>query len=303
MHFEMIIQNQKSSVYWKDPMIDIHTHPIMIKEILEKDPILDRAIQDVFGFHFPPQPLECFLLEMDEAGIEKSVLLPLDCTTAHGCQIFRNEQVAELANQTPRFIGFASVDPNCEDAPRQLEHAVKELGLQGLKLNPALQRFYPDSLERAYPVYQACTELDIPVMIHCGMSWAPKGLAKYAQPLLLEEAIQAFPTLNFILAHFGWPWVQEATMLAVKYPNVYLDTAVLYSGMPKDALQHVLVEQVGLNVIERSLFNKILFGSDYPRVDIRRSARGLQSLGLSPSTEKAVMGGNANRLLKLARVS
>jgi uncharacterized protein len=283
-------------------MIDIHTHPIMIKEILEKDPNLGRVIHDVFGFHFPPQPFECFLLEMDEAGIEKAVLLPLDCTTAHGCQVFSNEQVAELTNLTPRFIGFASVDPNRSDAPRQLERAIKELGLNGLKLNPALQRFYPDSLEKAYPVYQACAELNIPVMIHCGMSWAPLGLAKYAQPILLEEAIQAFPTLNFILTHFGWPWVQEATMLAVKYPNVYLDTAILYSGMPKDALQHVLAEQVGLKVIERSLFNKLLFGSDYPRVDIRRSVRGLHSLGLSPSTEKGVMVDNASRLLKLTRV-
>jgi uncharacterized protein len=283
-------------------MIDIHTHPVMIKEILEKDPILDRAIHEVFGFHFPPQPLECFLLEMDEAGIDRAVLLPLDCTTTFGCQIFSNEQVAEITSRTPRFLGFASVDPNCSEAPRQVERAVKELGLLGLKLNPALQRFYPDSRELAFPVYQACAESGVPVMIHCGMSWAPLGLAKYAQPLLLEEAIQAFPTLNFILGHFGWPWVQDATMLAVKYPNVYLDTAILYSGTPQDALQHVLTQQVGLNVIERSLFNKILFGSDYPRVDIRRSVRGLKSLGLSPSTEKAVLGENASRLLKIARV-
>lgn len=133
--------------------------------------------------------------------------------------------------------------------------------------------------------------------MHCGMSWTPLGQAKYAQPLLLEEVILAFPTLNFILAHFAWPWIHEATMLAIKYPNVYLDTAILYSGTPQDTLQHVLGEQVGLNVVERSLWNKIVFGTNYPRIDMRRCGRGIQALGLRPGTLKSILSENACRLL------
>jgi predicted TIM-barrel fold metal-dependent hydrolase len=133
------------------------------------------------------------------------------------------------------------------------------------------------------------------------MSWAPSGLARYAQPLLLEEAVQAHPDTNFILAHFGWPWVLEAAMLAVKYPNVFLDTAILYSGTPRDALRHVLVEQVGVDVVERSLFSKVLFGSNYPRVDMRRFVRGVRALELSKATEQAIFNDNASRLLKLKR--
>ncbi len=282
-------------------MIDIHTHPVMIKELVVDDPVLDRAIHDVFGFFFPPQPLKCFLLEMDEAGVDQAVLLPVDCTTARGCKIVSNEQVADLVEQSDRLIGFASVDPHQANAPRQLEHAIKTLGLRGLKLDPALQCFDPASLDCAYPLYETCAALDIPVLLHCGMSWAPAGLARYGQPLLLEEAIQAHPRTQFILAHFAWPWVLEATMLAVKYPNVSLDTAILYSGTPKDALHHVLVEQVGLDVIERSLYTKVVFGSNYPRVDMRRFVRGVRALHLSPATEQAVFHENAARLLKLSR--
>jgi predicted TIM-barrel fold metal-dependent hydrolase len=282
-------------------VIDIHTHPVMIKELVDSDPMLDRNIHDVFGFFFPPQPLECFLLEMDEDGVDFAVMLPVDCTMAHGCKIVSNEQVAALVDQTSRLIGFASVDPNQADSPKQLERAINTLGLRGLKLDPSLQCFDPSSTEKAYPLYEACSSLDIPVMLHCGMSWTPSGLARFAQPALLEEAIQKFPSVNFILAHFGWPWVLEATMLAVKYPNVYLDTAILYSGTPKDALKHVLAEQVGLDVVERSLFNKILFGSNYPRIDMRRFVRGVRELGLSNGTEKAVLNDNAQRLLKLPR--
>jgi predicted TIM-barrel fold metal-dependent hydrolase len=93
--------------------------------------------------------------------------------------------------------------------------------------------------------------------------------------------------------------VQEAAMLAIKYPNVYLDTAILYSGTPQDALQHVLGVQVGLDVVERSLFNKLLFGTNYPRVDMRRSVRGMKALGLSPATENNILNNNAQRLLAL----
>jgi len=282
-------------------MIDFHTHPVMIKELVNSDADLDRSIHEVFGFHFPAQPLECFLLEMDEAGVETTVLLPLDCTTAHACRIVSNEQVTELVEKTPRFVGFCSVDPNQPDAPVELERAVHHLGLRGLKLDPSLQCFDPASQECAYPLYQACAELDIPVLLHCGMSWAPSGLAELAQPLKLEKAIQAFPTVNFILAHFAWPWVQEATMLAIKYPNVFLDTAILYCGTPKDALTHVLSGQIGLDVVECSLYNKLVFGTNYPRVDMRRFVRGLRGLGLSPTTEQAILNGNASRILKLTR--
>jgi hypothetical protein len=278
-------------------MIDFHTHPVMIKELVESDATLARAVHEVFGFHFPSQPLALFLREMDEAGVASAVLLPIDCTTAHGCRIVSNEQIAELAAKTPRFIGFASVDPNQPDAPRQLERAIRSLGLAGIKLDPALQRFDVASPEHAYPIYETCASLGIPLLIHCGMSWAPSGLSRLAHPLLLEEVVQTFPQVNFILAHLAWPWVQEATMLAVKYPNVYLDTAVLYSGTPGDALRHSLANQIGLNVVERTLFDKLVFGSNYPRVDIRRSVRGVQALGLSAATEQAILHGNAQRLL------
>lgn len=278
-------------------MLDFHTYPIMIKELTDADHLLAQNIHNILGFHFPSQPLACFLRELDEAGIDKAVILPLDCTIAHDCVIVSNEQIANLVKSSKRLVGFASVDPHQADAPIRLREAICHLGLSGLNLDPAVQRFYPNDSENAFPLYQVCADLEIPAFVQCGMSWAPSGLAKYSQPVLLEEAVQSFPSVNFVLGHFGWPWILESAMLALKYPNVYLDTAILFSGPPNDAYRHVLVEQLGLNVIERSLFQKILFGSSYPRIDIRRSVRGLCSLGLSPAAEKAILGGNASRLL------
>jgi predicted TIM-barrel fold metal-dependent hydrolase len=280
-------------------VIDFHTHPVMIQELVRRDESLAQAVREVFGLLFPPQPLEIFLRELAAAGIDRAVLLALDCTSAHGCRIPDNETVAELAGKHEQFLGFASVDPGLPDAPKQLERAIRSLGLRGLKLDPALQRFLPNDRERAFPLYAACGELGIPVLLHAGLSWAPSGQARYANPTLLEEALQEFPRVRFVLAHFGWPWVGEALMLALKYRNLSLDTSVVFARTPGEALRQVLAGQVGLPVLEGSLPDQLLFGSNYPRQDIRRAVRGVRSLGLSPALEERLFQGNAARLLGL----
>ncbi|HOX32865.1 MAG TPA: amidohydrolase family protein [Spirochaetales bacterium] len=280
-------------------MIDAHAHPLMVRELVEGDPALARAVREVWGLLFPPQPLEVFLREMDEAGVDRAVLLPVDCTTAHGCCLPGNEAIARLAERSDRFIGFASVDPALPDAERRLERAVRGLGLRGLKLDPALQRFDPGDRERAFPLYRLCGELGVPVVVHAGMSWAPRGLASFARPFLLEEAVQSFPGVNFVLPHLGWPWTGEALMLALKYRNVFLDTSVIYARTPREALAKVVGEGIGVPALEGSIPGQLLFGSNYPRQDMRRAVRGLKSLGLSDALYRAATAGNAARLLGL----
>ncbi|GAC1669908.1 MAG: hypothetical protein PVS3B2_11000 [Candidatus Dormibacteraceae bacterium] len=282
-------------------MIDVHTHPVQVSELHDRDPGLDRVVRDVFGLHMPPQPLRTFLGQMDAAGADAAVLLPIDCTVAHGCRIVSNEQIAFLMEQSDRLIGFASVDPGVEGAADVLLRDVAEYGLRGLKLDPALQQFDVGDRERAYPVYEACLSADIPLLIHCGLSWAPRGRAALARPIDLEPVIHDFPDLNIILAHFGWPWVHEALMLAIKHRSVHLDTAVLYSGAPHDSLARVVADIGGVDVIDRSLPEQVLFGSNYPRVDPKRVASAVRDLGLRPAMEHRLCTTNAARLLGLDR--
>jgi hypothetical protein len=135
------------------------------------------------------------------------------------------------------------------------------------------------------------------MLVHAGMSWEPKAKAKYGQPLLLEDVAADFPGLNMVIAHFAWPWVAEAVMLALKYPNVYIDTSCLYFDNPRDFLSFVMTKQVPLSVIEKSLRGKIVFGSNYPRVEIKNMARAVRELGLSEAALGLIFEGNAKRLL------
>ena len=277
-------------------MIDFHTHPVLIQELRAQHPSYERAAREVFHIGNTFQPLETFFLEMDVAGIERAVLLPIACRRARKDSVSSNEQVAQLASKSRRFVGFASVDPLEKGAPRELEAAVTKLHLKGLKLDPALQDFSPGD-RKAFAVYEAAEALGIPLLIHTGMSWAPGTALDRGHPLHLENAIRRFPKLQFVLAHFAWPWVWEAAALALKYPNVYLDTACLYYDSPKEFFQFVFSKQIPTSLIERSLRNKIVFGSNYPRVEIKNMAAAVRSLHLTEGCLQKIFKENAERLL------
>ena len=276
--------------------IDFHTHPLLVREMIARHPDLAEAARKTFYIGNNFQPLETFHLELDAAGLDKSVVVAVDATTALGKTVYNNEQIAELCAMSDRLIGFASVDPNQPDAVAKLDAAITRLKLRGLKLDPAMQRFRPSD-PAAYLVYEKAQELGIPVLFHAGMSWAPGSRLEYGQPLLFEPVAADFPKLNIVLAHLAWPWVTEAVALCLKYPNVHLDTSALYFDNPRDFLRHAMSHVIPLSVFECSLRRQILFGSNYPRVEIKNMANAVRALGFSPDFLKLIFGGNAVRLL------
>lgn len=262
------------------------------------DPGARDIARETFGFYVGPQPLTTLIGQLDEGGIDQAVLSTLDCTSSGRGVVASNEHIAELVElSNGRLLGFASVDPNLEDARSKLRHAVKDLGLRGLNLDPALQNFSLRD-ESVFGVFEEADELGIPVVIQSGLNWSPIARTGSSRPIDIEVVAEKFPNLPIVVAHCGWPWVDEALALAIKYPNVYLDTAVLYGGRPESTIDRIFGQQIGTDVVEASLRDKIVFASDYPRVDPKRVARGIKMLGLRPATERMIMGANALSLLK-----
>jgi predicted TIM-barrel fold metal-dependent hydrolase len=264
--------------------------------MITRHPQLEHAARSTFYIGNNFQPLETLLLELDAAGLEKAVVLPIDATTALNATVYNNDQIAELCALSSRLVGFASVDPHRPNAVNELERAVRELGLKGLKLAPAMQRFYPDD-PMLHPLYKKANELRIPILFHAGMSWEPGSRLIYGQPLRFEEVAVNYPKLPIVLAHLAWPWVTEAVALALKYPNVHLDTSALYFDNPRDFLRYAMNGIVPATVFERSLRRQILFGSNYPRVEIKNMARAVRSLDFSGEFQDLLFHGNAHRLL------
>jgi uncharacterized protein len=196
--------------------------------------------------------VENLVQQMDEAGIEKSVLFALEAPILYAS----NEFVADICKKHPsRFIGYASVNPNRNNACDQLQNAIENLNMKGLKLHPPLQNFYPND-RMIWPIYALASELGIPVVFHVGST--PFGnlvKLKQADPILIDEIANDFPNLKIILTHLGTLWHNESFMIAEKHPNVYIDTAA-YPYEIKEILTEKLIIRVGAE--------KFIFGTDFP---------------------------------------
>jgi predicted TIM-barrel fold metal-dependent hydrolase len=140
-----------------------------------------------------------------------------------------NDYMSGLKRKHPdRLICMASVNPRYRGpkaAAAELERAILELHLDGLKLYPGLDQYSPDDRQLAFPVFAKAAELDIPVMIHMGLCPASDPSLRYERPWLLDDVGRHFPNLNVLVCHAGWPWVDECIALLVKHANFWCDLA------------------------------------------------------------------------------
>jgi len=226
-----------------------------------------------------------------------AVLLAWDAETATGRPRVPNELVAQAVRDHPgRFVGFGSVDPlKGESAVDELD-AIASAGLKGVKLHPSLQAFAPDD-ERFWPLFERCEELGLAALFHTGTSGIGAGQPggqgirlDYARPIRLDAVAAAFPNLNVIAAHFGYPWHLELLAIALHKTNVYIDIS---GWAPKYIPSEVVREMKG------RLQNQFLFGSDYPFIRPDRCLEELMTLEIPDAALQKVLTGNGSRLLGL----
>lgn len=245
-------------------------------------------------------PQEEYLKTMDELGIDKMVILGKDYGKLGDRQKSNlpDEEVATFVKAYPdRFIGFTAVHPDREIKKNveRVERAVNDLGLKGIKLNPA-SGFYPND-ERLYPVYEKAEELKIPVMVHSGIKPPGEGnRMKYCEPIFLDDVAVDFPELNIIVAHAGYPWLDETIIISLYAQNVFVDISTL----------NQIEEVIGWEVIYTTLRklkasigpNRILFGSD-GIFNLEKLLQAIKSADFLTENEKEkILGRNAEVIIK-----
>lgn len=226
----------------------------------------------------------------------RAVLLAWDAETATARPRVPNQVVADAERAHPDvFVGFGSVDPHKASAVEEVGR-IAELGLHGVKLHPSLQAFAPDD-ERFWPIYEACDEHGLVALFHTGTSGIGAGQPggqgirlDYARPIRLDAVAAAFPTLNVVAAHFGWPWHLELLAIALHKTNVLIDIS---GWAPRYIPSEVVREMRG------RLQDRFLFGSDYPFIQPARCLEELEGLELTSEVLEKVLFGNASRLLRL----
>jgi len=273
--------------------IDIHVHAVLVKELTDNRPELLRDARELFDLRTSPQPLSTLLGEMDECGIEKSVLLPINCERSLGSKMPSNSEIANLvSSEEKRLIGFASVDPSTgESAISDLQESHDALGLKGLKLNPAMQAFDPTGSE-TLETYKEAEKLEMPILVHTGLTFSNRFSIKFNHPSIYDDIARKHPKRTLCLAHMGWPWVLDAVAVTVRNPNVYLDTAGTFAGTPTETMRQI-TSLISTRVIENTLGDRLIFGSDYPRIEMNKMFNAVSTLPLRQDVLEAILHDNA----------
>lgn len=249
--------------------------------------------------------------QMDEAGIDRAMLLPLDLGL--GCSepevaapgyltaAEKNELHFQVTRKhRGRLFTYLGVDPRRSGGAALFREGLEKWQVRGLKLHPAAG-FYPhDPICRPY--YEIALEAGVPVLFHSGTEPAPlKSL--YSQPRYIDAVAAAYPDLKIIIAHCGHGWWREALDMALSKPNLHVDFSgwqLEYSGNP-DYLYRPLRAAIDLLGPWR-----VLFGSDGSLtniivpptewVKIWREPQSPSGIAFSEEERAIIMGAAAARL-------
>ena len=181
-----------------------------------------------------------------------------------------NAVASYVAEHPDRLIGFLSLDPTQPGWQDELVEGHQGLGLKGIKLMPMYAGFRPDAREIDY-LWEYASRAGLPVLLHTGTTFVDQAPLEYTLPRLLDNVAIRFPEQKLILAHLGHPYEGECVVTIRKHPNVYADCSALHYRPFQLYHSLMLVQEYGV-------WDKILFGSDYPFTTVDASLAGIRRL-------------------------
>jgi 5-carboxyvanillate decarboxylase len=271
---------------------------------------------------------------MDEDGIAMQVCLvagiglqDIDPVKGNELAALANDRLAEMARKYPTRIaglaGFAPRDP--ERAARELERAVKTLGLKGGIVNSHSLGEYLDE-KKFWPIFETLQALDVPLYIHprdpspqkikpfevfgfkVGWSWAAE-VGTHIIRLIGNGVFDRFPRLQIVIGHMGeglaffvdridnrYFWEHEMAAVPPRLkrkPSDYIreNIVVTTSGMNYAAPLQLTIQTLGID--------NVLFAADYPFETVRDSVEAIDNLALADRDKEKLYSLNAQRVFKL----
>lgn len=179
--------------------------------------------------------------------------------------------VADYVSQHPdTLIGFLSVDPTQPGWQEELCFGHQALKLQGIKLLPMYAGFRPDD-PRLDPLWRYATQHHLPVLLHTGTTFIAQAPLECTLPRHIDPVAARFPDVKIILAHLGHPYEGECVVTIRKHPNVYADISALHYRPFQFYHALMLVQEYGV-------WDKLLFGTDYPFTTVNSTLHGLRTM-------------------------
>lgn len=234
------------------------------------------------------QSMDLLLKEMDEAGVDKGVVVGRLAGTLGS--VPNSDVQAIVAAHPQRFIGAASIDPTSRKGACETISAAVQAGFKLINIEPGSYPvpMYADD-RRLYPIYAHCEDLGVPVIMMVGGTAGPD--LSYSDPIRTDRVLADFPQLKVIVAHGGWPWVTEILHIAFRRTNMYLSPDMYFSRMPG--------WEEYVKAADTFLADRMLYASSFPFCPVKDYKQWFEQLPIKPANLEKVMGGNAARLLGL----
>jgi predicted TIM-barrel fold metal-dependent hydrolase len=173
-------------------------------------------------------PIEVAFTEMDRFGVEVGLFgLSPDALTAKE----RNPKRVQLSLE---------VNPNdVMGSIRKIRAAKAEHDLKAVTFFPAgcLPQVPVDD-PKAYAVYAACVDLDIPVVVNAGIA-GPRFPSDCQDVRRFDQVCYDFPELRIVMRHGAEPWEELAVKLMLKWPGLsYMTSAFAPKYYPKAIIDY-----------------------------------------------------------------
>ena len=264
-------------------IIDFHTHIFPDKiaarsiEHLEKASGITAATDGT---------LQGLLDSMDKNNVDISVIMPVVTKPSQfeSVNIFAAEVNQKYKG---KLISFGGIHPDSENIRAELDR-IKEHGLPGIKLHPDYQGVMIDD-KRYMDIIRYADELGLIILVHAGIDI---GLPTpvHCPPDRMKKVINEIKPSKLILAHMGgWKqWEEVYELLAGE--DIYLDTSFTFDYIEEDLF---------LKILEKQGSDKILFATDSPWSNSKKTADRINHLPISEEQKRDILSGNAKKLLKL----
>jgi predicted TIM-barrel fold metal-dependent hydrolase len=244
-----------------------------------------------FGFTVPspalrsPEPAT-FEAELRDAGIERAVI-PGRVGAPKVGPTSNDGLVAYARSQPERLCVFPAIDPAQPDWRAGAERLLRDPVVKGFVLEPGLllTPIYPDDPLCA-PVYEFCAGRRLPLILSAGGNVGPD--CGYTLPVYVDRVAVAFPMLNIVVAHGGWPWITAIHHVAFRRGNVYVSPD-MYALMPGN--------EDYIKAMNSYLSERFLYATSFPFVPLRGYLDAFLRVIENDTVAERVLFSNAAALL------
>jgi len=313
-------------------IIDFSSH-IITREVEKKLSSMEQFRRIQVNFESKSSDPENRIKLMEKYGIDKQVLTQ-STPVLEGLKADEASEICQLSNDVigkicktypDRFIPFAVVSLlDVKKAANELDRAVNQWGCRGVTVGTNHGGKGLDHPDNA-PFYEKVCEYDLPVFLH-PMDWVaypligedPAVMRLFGWPfdttqaimrLLMSGTMERHNTLKIVTHHLGggmFPFYSNR--FNIKFPNLRKQMKKPLSESLERIYADTAVDGTAAALPCGHAFfgtDRMLFGTDFPfspedgEVYLRENLAIVKEMDLPEQDKAKILGGNAQRLLKL----